>query len=80
MGPELPETSLRWMRAEPPASAALGYTLGGRASPTGLQRPGGSMPPGCAQPPESLHPLSTALPPCGWLRIPLHPLLGAKPT
>lgn len=41
MGPELPETSLGRMRAEPPASAALGYTLRGRASPTGLQRPGG---------------------------------------
>lgn len=41
MGPELPETSLRQMRAEPPASAALGYTLRGWASHTGLQRPGG---------------------------------------
>lgn len=41
MGPELPETSLRQMRAEPPASAALGYTLRGWASHTGLQCPGG---------------------------------------
>lgn len=65
---ELPETSLGRMRAEPPASPALGHTLGGWASPTGLQCPGGSMSPGCAHPPESSHPLSAASPPCGWLK------------